>query len=327
MSTVEVDRPGLDLDRPGLDRDRPGLDLDQPGLDQRPLLDAPPDWSLVGRTVFLVTQRVRYDYSGCVSDLRQRLMLVPPAVHGDQRRITWRVEASAPGRRSLCVDRFGNLVIQYRIPQADRSVAFTASALVERTTCFEGHLLGPIPAFRRPSLLTSPDTELRAVGRELTRHGWGPEAMAEHICEWTASRLAFRSGVTTTTTTAVEACSFGLGVCQDYAHVMIAVCRAAGLAARYVSGHLLGEGPSHAWVEVLVPTASGSAVRAVAFDPTHNRRAGLNYVSIATGRDYRDVAPTSGTCTAEAPGRLEFAKRVGIAEMEVTDVSSERVSA
>ena len=267
----------------------------------------------------MVTQRVRYDYSGCVSDLRQRLMLVPPAVHGDQRRLAWRLESSAPGRRSQFVDRFGNLVVQYRIPRAEHSVAFTASALVERTIGSDGQLLAPVQSLHRPSQLTRPDAELRAVGRELARQGWDAEALAEHICDWTASRLEFRSGVTTTMTTAVEACALGMGVCQDYAHVMISVCRAAGLAARYVSGHLLGEGPSHAWVEVLVPTTSGSALRAVAFDPTHRRRAGLNYVSIATGRDYRDVAPTSGTCRAEEPGRLIFAKRVGIAEMEVTD--------
>ncbi|GAC1306184.1 MAG: transglutaminase family protein [Acidimicrobiales bacterium] len=296
------------------------LELDRTGLDERPLLDDPPDWSLVGRTVFLVTQRVRYDYSGCVSDLRQRLMLVPPAVHGDQRRLSWRLESSAPGRRSESVDRFGNLVVQYRIPRAEHSVAFTASSLVERSIGFDDHLVAPVAALYRPSTLTRPDAELHAVGRALARQGGSAEALAERACEWTASRLGFRSGVTTTTTTAVQACALGLGVCQDYAHVMIAVCRAAGLAARYVSGHLLGEGPSHAWVEVLVPTASGSACKAVAFDPTHDRRAGLNYVSIATGRDYRDVAPTSGTCQAEEPGRLMFAKRVGIAEIDVADV-------
>ncbi|GAC1536033.1 MAG: transglutaminase family protein [Acidimicrobiales bacterium] len=311
MSTLELDRTGLRLDRPGSGADRTALD-------ERPLLDDPSDWSLVGRTVFLVTQRISYDYSGCVSDLRQRLMLVPPAVHADQRRLSWRLESSAPGRRSESVDRFGNLVIQYRIPRAEHRVAFTASALVERSI-FDTRLVAPVPAFHRQSPLTRPDAELRAVGRDLARGRGSAEALAERACEWTASRLAFRSGVTTTTTTAVQACAFGQGVCQDYAHVMIAVCRAAGLSARYVSGHLLGEGPSHAWVEVLVPTTSGPALRAVAFDPTHNRRAGLNYVSIASGRDYRDVAPTSGTCQAEEPGRLMFAKRVGIAEIDVTD--------
>ena len=61
--------------------------------------------------------------------------------------------------------------------------------------------------------------------------------------------------MTSIATTAAEALAGGRGVCQDTAHVMIALCRAAGLPARYVSGHLLGEGGTHAWVEVIVADA------------------------------------------------------------------------
>ena len=74
---------------------------------------------------------------------------------------------------------------------------------------------------------------------------------------------------------------------------------AVRLPARYVSGHVLGEGGTHAWVEVLVPhPQDADALRAVAFDPTHDRRAGLRYVTVAVGRDYCDVPPTSGTFEA-----------------------------
>ena len=52
---------------------------------------------------------------------------------------------------------------------------------------------------------------------------------------------------------------------------------------------------------------------AVAFDPTHERRCDLAYLTVATGRDYRDVAPTSGTCQAEAPGVLSVHKQLGVA--------------
>ena len=107
------------------------------------------------------------------------------------------------------------------------------------------------------------------------------------------------------------------GVCQDYAHVMLALCRLRGLPARYVSGHLLGEGGTHAWVEVLLPDPD--RLRAASwrspFDPTHGRGAGLNYVTVAVGRDYGDVAPTSGTYRAGLPGNSRAQAR-GVTAVE-----------
>jgi transglutaminase-like putative cysteine protease len=114
--------------------------------------------------------------------------------------------------------------------------------------------------------------------------------------------VAYAPGATSVRTTAAQALAGGRGVCQDQAHVMLAVCRAAGLACRYVSGHLVGQGGTHAWVEVLV--RDGRGARAVAFDPCHARRAGDGYVTVAVGRDYRDVPPTSGRYEGPARGRL-----------------------
>jgi transglutaminase-like putative cysteine protease len=87
------------------------------------------------------------------------------------------------------------------------------------------------------------------------------------------------------------------GVCQDFAHIFIAACRAGGIPARYVSGYLVtrrsrsaaGSPASHAWVEALVP---GWGWRA--FDPTNNLLANDYYIKLAVGRDYRDVPPTRG---------------------------------
>jgi transglutaminase-like putative cysteine protease len=95
---------------------------------------------------------------------------------------------------------------------------------------------------------------------------------------------------------------------------MLALCRAAGLPARYVSGHLIGEGGSHAWVEVVVndpSDASTGRTVAIAFDPTHERRAERGYFTVAVGRDYADVAPTSGTFEGIGPGVLSAQKRLG----------------
>lgn len=142
-----------------------------------------------------------------------------------------------------------------------------------------------------------------------------PEALADAINTWVWQAMRYVGGVTTVATSAADALLLGRGLCQDYSHVMLAICRAAGLPARYVSGHLLGEGGSHAWVEVLLPSAQGGFV-AVPFDPTNHRRANLSYITIAVGRDYRDVSPTSGTYIAPYQGRLTASKRAGVTCVE-----------
>jgi transglutaminase-like putative cysteine protease len=84
-----------------------------------------------------------------------------------------------------------------------------------------------------------------------------------------------------------------------------------------VSGHLLGQGGSHAWVEVVLPTADGTGdAIAWTFDPTHASRGGLGYVTIAVGGDYSDVAPTSGTYSSSARGRLFTSKRVTLTALD-----------
>src|SRR6266508_5776309 len=78
------------------------------------------------------------------------------------------------------------------------------------------------------------------------------------------------------------------------------LCRAAGIAARYVSGHLAGDGGSHAWVEALVPDPDRPGESVVeGWDPTHDRPVGDGYVTVAVGRDYADVAPLSGSYVAD----------------------------
>ena len=81
------------------------------------------------------------------------------------------------------------------------------------------------------------------------------------------------------------------GVCQDFAHVLISLCRALKIPALYVSGYLATERASatHAWIEVLIP---GIGWRPL--DPTHNRQTNEDYVKIAVGRDYADVPPVTG---------------------------------
>lgn len=101
-------------------------------------------------------------------------------------------------------------------------------------------------------------------------------------------RIAYTPCHTTTRTTASEVWSDGRGVCQDYAHVMIALCRQFGLPARYVCGFIAGEGQTHAWVEV----SDGQVWRG--FDPTHDCPIEWGYVKLAHGRDADDCAVNRG---------------------------------
>jgi len=282
------------------------------------------DWSRVRRTAYLVHQSYRYEYPGPIRDLRQRLIIVPPARFGDQRRVLHRLEVSVPDHDIVEEqDAFGNTVVTVRVPSVERAILFEAWIVVERTNGQEPQRL-PVaaltdPRFLTPSRLTEPDDLLRAAAAELAaaNAGVGGLALAERINAWVYRAMRYAHEVTDIHTTAAAALAGGCGVCQDYAHIMLALCRLCGLPARYVSGHLLGEGGTHAWVDVLVPAGDDrDAAVAVPFDPLHDRRATLRYVTVAVGRDYDDVAPTSGAYVADYSGRLSARKHVGITAVD-----------
>jgi len=99
------------------------------------------------------------------------------------------------------------------------------------TSVGDGHLLAP-------TALTGADGALAEAGRDLAAAATSAMDLAERACTWTHRAMTYEHGVTGVHTTAASALAGGRGVCQDYAHVMLTVCRAGGLPARYVSGHL-----------------------------------------------------------------------------------------
>jgi transglutaminase-like putative cysteine protease len=106
-------------------------------------------------------------------------------------------------------------------------------------------------------------------------------------------RLEYRIGVTTVRSTVADVLAGGSGVCQDFAHLLIALCRHAGVPARYVSGYLgdvAGSRASHAWAEAFVPPYGW-----VGFDATSGFPCTGRHVKIGVGRDYADVAVVRGT--------------------------------
>lgn len=100
--------------------------------------------------------------------------------------------------------------------------------------------------------------------------------------------MTYESGSTNITTTAGQAFAQKKGVCQDYAHIMLAFCRHYGIPARYVAGMMIGEGASHAWVEIF------SNGRWYGFDPTNHLLIDSNYIIMAVGRDYKDCVLNKG---------------------------------
>ena len=105
------------------------------------------------------------------------------------------------------------------------------------------------------------------------------------------AQIKYESFSTNVKTHASEVLRDRRGVCQDFAHVTIGLCRALKIPALYVSGYLATEAASatHAWMEVFIP---GQGWRGL--DPTHNRQVDDNYVKLAVGRDYADVPPVAG---------------------------------
>jgi transglutaminase-like putative cysteine protease len=285
-------------------------------LDQ-PLVDlAGVDLDAAEHVTYVLRQSFRYDYDGPATDLRHRLVVVPRVLHGSLRRRVSDVRVSAPEAAvSRRRDRHGNPVVDVHLEVVPQSVEFTVQAVLVRAGGYQNAEITPdacrAPAHLCATALTAADPALRDLAAELRRESHDDLEFAE-LCNMRVHELiTYEYGVTSTATTAAQALALGRGVCQDHAHVMLAICRAAGVPARYVSGHLLGEGGTHAWVEVLVVDAGGQA-RAVAFDPCNGCRAGQRHVTIAVGRDYADVAPTSGRFTGVTNGALTVRKHLGV---------------
>jgi transglutaminase-like putative cysteine protease len=286
-----------------------------------PLPGAPIDWSSARKASYEITQSFRYEYPVPIRDLSQRLVVIPPERFGDQRRLRHRVSAGVDGVRfENQQDRFGNVIVNAFAPRVSSAIEFLAEVTVERSS----HQPNRLPAgwatqsyLFEPTPLTAADARIERAADELAESAdWGLP-LADRINDWVYQSMYYKGGITDVRTTAAEALAQGYGVCQDYAHIMLAACRSAALPARYVSGHLVGQGGTHAWVEVVLPVGDGSGdAIAWTFDPTHASRGGLDYVTIAVGADYSDVAPTSGTYISRVAGRLVTHKRVTLTGVE-----------
>ena len=128
------------------------------------------------------------------------------------------------------------------------------------------------------------------------------------LMSWVHQEFRYEPGSTNVNTHLEDAFAMRCGVCQDFTHVMLGLCRAVGIPARYASGYLyngpkdtlVGAQSSHAWSEVYLPAAGW-----IGFDPTNNTLADERYVKISVGRDYEDVAPVRGNYNGTGHCRME----------------------
>lgn len=144
----------------------------------------------------------------------------------------------------------------------------------------------PAAFYRFPTIRTLPTEEMRAA----VRHDDGSvidRALA--VCHDVYAMMSYVPQTTDNSTTAQEIFASRKGVCQDYAHLMLAFCHANGITARYANGFLEGEGETHAWVEVY------DGYGWIGIDPTHDRLIERGYVKIAHGRDALDCSVNRGT--------------------------------
>ncbi|MDQ0482654.1 transglutaminase family protein [Guptibacillus hwajinpoensis] len=134
----------------------------------------------------------------------------------------------------------------------------------------------------------------------------------EHIY----NTMEYVSGATDVETTAEKILTHRTGVCQDYTHLMLALCRYRGIPARYVSGYIYigensayrGDAATHAWLEVKIP-----GLPWIGLDPTNNAIAAEQHIRIAVGRDYRDISPLKGVYIG---GAHTLSVSVGVKNLE-----------
>ena len=247
-----------------------------------------------------------FTYDAPISEAYTEMRLAPMDV-GGQRCTNFRLKTEPNGEVTRYRDRYQNDVYYFDVLQSHQQLQVIASSEVLTADRFEDEQqdLSPLDQY---DYLTptqyAPEHELIHTLAEASVVVGNKLASAHALMRAVHQAIRYERGATSVTTTADEALQIGKGVCQDYAHVMLAACRLSGLPARYVSGYLYSpnapEMASHAWVDVFVTDYGWRSL-----DPTHNCPQDDRYVRVATGRDYADVPPTRGMYKGNAKEKME----------------------
>lgn len=244
------------------------------------------------------------------SDLRQRCLTFALELHPRANVISYR-------------DFFGNAVHHFDIPGRHETIEISAQAIVEvtspldpkkrKSSTWDGIDVrvreGDYWEMLLPSQFAKPTELLEKLAAELNLKRRGePLALLQELNAALYEKFDYVPNSTNVDSPIDDALRTRQGVCQDFAHIMIALVRQLKIPCRYVSGYLYHgaedkdrspAGATHAWVETYLGEAGW-----VAFDPTNNLPGSERHVCVAVGRDYSDVPPTRGVYKGEADSEL-----------------------
>ncbi|MCS7060316.1 MAG: transglutaminase family protein [Anaerolineae bacterium] len=233
-----------------------------------------------------------------------------PADAGGQRCLSFKLLTEPVKAHVLAyIDHFGNDVryFDWLQPHQRLSIAVTSEVLTAPLFDPGAGELTPLEEYDycHPTAYAPADEAIcRFAGPHILPDD--PLGTARTLSEAVFRSIKYERGATDVKTTADDVIRLGRGVCQDFAHLLIACCRCQGIPARYVSGYLydpkfFGDtAATHAWVDVFIAGHGW-----ISLDPTHNCEQNERYVRVAVGRDYADVPPTRGVFKGNAKETLE----------------------
>lgn len=265
-----------------------------------------------------IVHSTRYRYSGPIAETVMEVRLRPMEGNG-QRCLDFELDVSSGIKPRSYRDGYGNDVHYFNLVRPHTRLSITSRSVVETGLELDtdpGEDL--VQDFLR---YRSPVKDVPGVRDLARRHPiadpWSRAGVEEALDELTLTisrEFAYDRAVTTVYSAVDEVLELRAGVCQDFAHLFIAVARAMGVPARYVSGYIhmpAGSGASrsvasasHAWAEGWVPGKGW-----VGYDATRPVRTSENHVRLAVGRDYSDAAPTRGIYVGSATGTMDVSVR------------------
>lgn len=232
-----------------------------------------------------------------------------PVSNENQQLIGTQIEILPEDNHTLGEDSFGNRLITGRVDADHDSFTFHIQGEMQTGLCGyeKAEAEEKTALYKYPSRFTVPGEGLKDYYKSLIfTEGMSDYEKAVSMMHRLYSVFVYEKGITGVETTAEEAWSLGKGVCQDYAHILIALCRLAGIPARYVTGMMVGEGYSHAWIEIL------SEGKWYALDPTNDLLVNDEYIKIGNGRDAGDCMINRGIM--KGGGRQNMTVSVKVSE-------------
>ena len=269
-----------------------------------------------------ISHETKLSYTAPVSETVFEVRMAP-ATDEDQTTLGYRLKTTPASPVTSYRDGLGNRVDLFNISKPYEELVILASSYVRTHRRSAQNRLGSALGllaegptavdaleFLQPSKLANRSDTIDAFVADLPRPHAGDSGadFIQGLMDAIAARLKFESKVTQTRTTASEAFDLGLGVCQDYSHLFISVCRGLGIPARYVSGYVNhpGELATHAWSQVW----GGERAGWVDVDPTTSKFVADNHVAIGYGRDYSDVPPNRGLWKGRAEETIAVTVKV-----------------